>query len=145
MRLVIQRVKSAEVWVENQKVAGIGEGLLVFVGFSIQDNESKIPKSAKKVAELRVFEDEEGKMNLSVLDKNLAILVVPNFTLAGSIEKGRRPSFDNCLNPAEAKVLFEKFCEEMKKYLVHVEKGVFQAKMEVKLINYGPVTFVFEL
>lgn len=145
MRVVIQRVKTAEVWVEGNYVSAIESGLLLLVGFGKGDSEEKISKAAKKIVELRIFEDENGKMNLSVKDLGLGILVVPNFTLEGDIEKGRRPSFDNCMEPEKARLFFEKFCEKLEEEGVKVSKGIFQAKMEVKLINYGPVTFVLDL
>uniref|UniRef100_A0A7V3ZX82 D-aminoacyl-tRNA deacylase n=1 Tax=candidate division WOR-3 bacterium TaxID=2052148 RepID=A0A7V3ZX82_UNCW3 len=145
MKVVVQRVKEAEVWVEGVCVSKIGWGLLLLVGFRKGDTEEKIFKAAKKVTELRIFEDEQGKMNLSVKDLNLEILAVPNFTLEGSIEKGRRPSFDECMEPDKAREFFERFCLAIKNEGVRVSKGVFQAKMEVKLVNYGPVTFVLSL
>ncbi|MEO0239248.1 MAG: D-aminoacyl-tRNA deacylase [candidate division WOR-3 bacterium] len=145
MRVVIQRVKTAEVWVEGNYVSGIESGLLLLVGFGKGDSEEKISKAVKKILELRIFEDENGKMNLSVKDLGLGILVVPNFTLEGDIEKGRRPSFDNCMEPEKARLFFEKFCEKLEEERIRVSKGIFQAKMEVKLINYGPVTFVLDL
>ncbi|MGB9823991.1 MAG: D-aminoacyl-tRNA deacylase [Candidatus Hydrothermia bacterium] len=145
MKAVIQRVSWGEVWVGGERVARIEQGLLVLVGFSNTDREEILPRAAKKIVELRIFEDEAGKMNLSILDKGFEILVVPNFTLTGSIEKGRRPSFDTCMEPQRAKLFFEKLCDHISAYGVKVEKGVFQAKMEVKLLNYGPVTFILEL
>ncbi len=145
MKVVIQRVLQAEVWVEGERVASIGKGLLLLVGFSQGDTEDKLPKAVKKVSELRIFEDDNGKMNLSVKDLGYEILVVPNFTLEGSIEKGRRPSFDDCMEPEKAKVFFERFCDLVSAEGVKLDRGVFRARMEVKLTNYGPVTFVLEL
>lgn len=145
MKAVIQRVTTAEVVVEGAKVASIKNGLLVLVGFSKNDVETKLEKAAKKVVELRIFEDENGKMNLSVKDMGYEILVVPNFTLEGEIEKGRRPSFDNCMEPEKAKKFYEMFCELIEKHGIPVKRGVFQARMEVKLTNYGPVTFVLSV
>ncbi|MDI6850402.1 MAG: D-aminoacyl-tRNA deacylase [bacterium] len=145
MKIVIQRVREAEVCVEGVCVSKIGWGLLLLVGFGRGDTEDKVLKSARKVSELRIFEDEKGKMNLSVKDLNLEILAVPNFTLEGSVEKGRRPSFDECMEPEKAREFFERFCRAIENEGVRVSKGVFQAKMEVKLVNYGPVTFVLSL
>lgn len=145
MRVVIQRVNWAEVWVEGERKARIDHGLLLLTGFSSEDTEEILKKAARKIVELRIFEDESGKMNLSVKDKNLEILAVPNFTLEGSIEKGRRPSFDRCMEPERARLFFERFCEHIESFGIRVQRGVFQAKMEVKLLNYGPVTFVLAL
>ncbi len=145
MKVVIQRVSKGEVWVESERVASIGKGLLLLVGFSKNDTEDKLTKAAKKVSELRIFEDDNGKMNLTVKDLGYEILIVPNFTLEGSIEKGRRPSFDDCMEPEKAKIFFERFCDLVSAEGVKVERGVFRARMEVKLANFGPVTFVLEL
>lgn len=145
MKAVIQRVMMAEVVVDGNTVSSIGNGLLVLIGFSKEDNETKLEKAAKKIAELRIFEDENGKMNLSVRDMGYEILVVPNFTLEGDIEKGRRPSFDNCMEPDRAKRFYDLFCSFIEMQGIPVKRGVFQAKMEVKLINHGPVTFVLSL
>ncbi|MEO0266302.1 MAG: D-aminoacyl-tRNA deacylase [candidate division WOR-3 bacterium] len=145
MKAVIQRVTMAEVVVDGESVASIKNGLLVLVGFSKKDVEAKLEKAAKKIVELRIFEDENGKMNLSVKDMGYEILVVPNFTLEGEIEKGRRPSFDNCMEPEKAKKFYDMFCELIEKQRIPVKRGVFQARMEVKLTNCGPVTFVLSV
>lgn len=145
MKAVVQRVLWAKVRANGTQISSIAEGLLVLVGFSREDSEEKLRKVSKKIVELRIFEDSEGKMNLSVQDKGFEVLVVPNFTLEGDVEKGRRPSFDNCMSPDNARIFYEKLCALMESSGVKVQRGVFQARMEIELLNYGPVTFVLEL
>jgi D-tyrosyl-tRNA(Tyr) deacylase len=142
MKIVLQRVKEAEVVVDGRTVGKIGRGLLLLIGFEKGDTEEGFPKIAEKIVNLRIFDDEEGKMNLSLLDLKLEILAVSNFTLAGDTRKGRRPSFDKAERPDRALELYKKFVGELKKFGVKVEEGVFGARMEVKLVNDGPVTFI---
>ncbi len=144
VKIVIQRVSCAEVWVSSKKVSEIKNGLVVLVGFYKDDNIEKLLKASKKVSELRIFEDESKKMNLSVKDKQYEMLVVPNFTLASNINKGKRPSFDSCMEPEKAKAFFEKLCELLSSEGIVIRKGIFGSEMEVKLTNVGPVTFVLE-
>ncbi|RLE20392.1 MAG: D-tyrosyl-tRNA(Tyr) deacylase [Acidobacteria bacterium] len=144
MRGVIQRVKQANVTVEGKTVAAIGTGLLVFLGVEKDDSETACERAARKIAGLRVFEDENGKMNRSVSDIGGEILMVSQFTVAGSIEKGRRPSFDNAMEPEAARLLFEKTVVFIRDSGIPVQTGVFQAHMDVSLINDGPATFILE-
>jgi D-tyrosyl-tRNA(Tyr) deacylase len=144
MRAVIQRVSSASVTVDGTTVGKIGPGLLVLLGVAKGDTEQDAAMLARKIAELRVFQDDAGKMNLSVKDTGGALLVVSQFTLYGDTRKGRRPSFDLAAPPEEARRLYEKFVEAARAEGVPVETGVFQAMMSVSLVNEGPVTFLVE-
>jgi len=144
MRLVIQRVSSASVRVEGATVGAIGRGLLVLAGVEKGDGMEKVRAAAEKLAGLRVFEDEAGKMNLDTAAASGAFLVVSQFTLAGSLARGRRPSFDNAAPPEEAAPLVEALVEELRGRGFRVETGRFRAYMEVSLVNDGPVTFVAE-
>ncbi|HEX5718260.1 MAG TPA: D-aminoacyl-tRNA deacylase [Thermoanaerobaculia bacterium] len=144
MRLVIQRVSSAAVRIEGKIVGEIGRGLLILVGVERGDGIEKVRAAAEKLAGLRVFEDEAGKMNLDTAAAGGAFLVVSQFTLAGSLARGRRPSFDNAASPEEAAPLIEKLVEELRGRGFRVETGRFRAYMEVSLVNDGPVTFIVE-
>ena len=144
MKIVLQRVKEAAVEVQGKVVGKIGRGICLLVGIEKGDSEEDAHFLAKKVTELRVFPDEEGKMNLSVLDIQGEAMAVSQFTLAGSVKKGRRPSFDKAEEPEEAAKLFKYFVELIKQRGMKVETGVFQAMMDVHLINEGPVTFILE-
>ena len=130
-------------------VSKIGKGLNILVGFSNEDKNdninNKLIKAVEKVINLRIFEDDHQKMNLSIKDIDGEILVVSQFTLYGDISKGRRPSFDRSLNKDDAKILYDNFVKLLKEYYPKVKEGVFSAKMEVSIINDGPVTFIFEL
>ena len=144
MRLVIQRVSSAAVRVEGEIVGEIGRGLLILAGVERGDGMEKVRAAADKLAGLRVFEDEAGKMNLDTAAAGGAFLVVSQFTLAGSLARGRRPSFDNAAPPEEAAPLVEALVEDLRSRGFRVETGRFRAYMEVSLVNDGPVTFVAE-
>jgi D-aminoacyl-tRNA deacylase len=144
MRLVIQRVSSAAVRVDGEIVGEIGRGLLILVGVERGDGAEKVRTAAEKLAGLRVFGDEAGKMNLDVAAAGGAFLVVSQFTLAGSLARGRRPSFDNAAPPEEAAPLVEALVADLRSRGFRVETGRFQAYMEVSLVNDGPVTFVVE-
>ncbi len=144
MKIVVQRVKESYVKVEDRIVGKIGMGLLLLVGIEKGDNKNILDFMADKIVNLRIFPDEDRKMNLSILDVKGEILAVSQFTLAGSLEKGRRPSFDNAEVPEIAEAMFNKFVEILKSKGVKVETGEFGAMMEVFLINDGPVTFVLE-
>ncbi|HVG10579.1 MAG TPA: D-aminoacyl-tRNA deacylase [Thermoanaerobaculia bacterium] len=145
MRLVIQRVSSAAVRVEGEIVGEIGRGLLVLAGVERGDGIEMVRAAADKLAGLRVFEDEAGKMNLDTAAAGGAFLVVSQFTLAGSLARGRRPSFDNAAPPEEAAPLVEALVEDLRGRGFRVETGRFRAYMEVSLVNDGPVTFVVDL
>ncbi|MCK5879320.1 MAG: D-tyrosyl-tRNA(Tyr) deacylase [Holophagae bacterium] len=144
MKGVVQRVTEATVIVRGEPVAAIRNGLLVFLGVEKGDNEKSCERTARKIAGLRVFEDENGKMNRSVTDIGGEVLMVSQFTVAGSIEKGRRPSFDNAMAPEAARSLFEKVVALVRESGIPVQTGVFQAHMDVSLVNDGPATFILE-
>ncbi len=144
MRLVIQRVKNAQVTVEGVVVGKIQAGVLVFLGVAKGDTAQSADHLVKKLVELRVFEDSDGKMNLSAVEAGAQFLVVSQFTLLGHCDKGRRPSFDDAADPAKGEELYNHFVKELKKYNMTVETGRFRAMMEVSLVNDGPVTFVLD-
>ena len=144
MKLLIQRVKQASVKVDEQTVGKIGRGLLIFVGICKGDLQPQAEFLARKAANLRIFEDENGKMNLSVKDIGGAALVISQFTLAGDCSKGNRPGFDGAENPELAKPMYEYFSDCLRTENVPVENGIFQADMQVGLINDGPATFILE-
>lgn len=144
MKAVLQRVKEASVTVEGKLVGQIGPGLLVLVGIGAQDDEQTLRTVANKLVQLRIFEDEEGKMNLSLLDSGGQLLVVSQFTLYADCRKGRRPSFTDAAPPKQASALFERFVEILREMVPDVQTGVFQAMMEVRLNNWGPVTIVLD-
>ncbi|NPA13234.1 MAG: D-tyrosyl-tRNA(Tyr) deacylase [Aquificae bacterium] len=141
MIAVVQRVNSSWVEVDGKVVGKIGKGLNILLGVEKGDTEEDIQKLLKKIPYLRIFEDEKGKMNLSVMDINGEALVISQFTLTASVKKGRRPSFENSEEPERAKQLYERFVKELSKY-VPVQTGKFGAYMEVFINNTGPVTFV---
>lgn len=140
MITLLQRVSSARVSVDGRVSGEIGRGLLVFLCVVNGDTKSDIDYLVKKVAQLRIFEDDQGKMNLSVLDIRGAVLVVSQFTLAASTRKGNRPSFESAEAPDQAKVLYEEFAVRLGQTGVPVQTGVFAAMMDVALVNDGPVT-----
>ncbi len=144
MRAVVQRVKEAWVEVAGQQVSRIGLGLLVLLGVEKGDGADDTLWLAKKIAGLRIFEDENGKLNLSLKDLEGEVLVVSNFTLCGDCRKGRRPSFDRASPPEEAEALYEGFCTALQKEGLRVQKGVFRAHMYVGLVNNGPVTLLLD-
>ncbi len=140
MRAVIQRVTSAEVRIEGEVVGRIGKGLLVLVGMGKGDGESDLSYMVSKIPDLRIFEDEAGKFNRSLRETGGAMLIVSQFTLYGDCRKGRRPSFTDAEDPPVAKPLYDRFVSRMKDQGIPIETGEFQAKMEVHLVNDGPVT-----
>ena len=142
MKAVIQRVKKASVEIDNQLFSQIGQGILVLLGIEKSDTEEQAKFLANKIVDLRIFEDEAEKMNLSLLDIKGEILVVSQFTLAGDCAKGKRPSFDNAARPETAIPLYEKFIEYLKERALPVKTGKFGAMMDISLINDGPVTFI---
>ena len=144
MKALIQRVKRASVTIDNELYSSIGAGLLVFVGVEKEDEKINAEKLAEKISNLRIFEDENDKMNLSVKDVKGEILVVSQFTLCGNCKKGTRPSFDNSAPLDKAIELYEYFVEQVKLSGLNVQTGKFRAMMDVELINDGPVTFWIE-
>lgn len=144
MRVVLQRVSSASVRVEGAVTGEIGAGFLLLVGIGHEDSEADLAWMADKVAGLRVFEDAEGKMNLSLEDTGGAILSVSQFTLYGDCRKGRRPNFMAAARPEKASELYDRFNELLRGKGIRVETGVFGAMMEVSLVNDGPVTLILD-
>jgi len=144
MRAVVQRVSRAEVRVAGEVVGRIGPGLVIFLAVEKGDGAEAVAKAAERFATLRVFPDEEGKMNRALGEVGGSILLVSQFTLAGSIARGRRPSFDGAEEPERARQLYESLVQALQERGVPVETGVFGAHMEVELVNDGPVTFLWE-
>ena len=143
MIALLQRVSRSSVVVEGREIARIGKGLNILLGVLKGDTEADIDKLVSKIVHLRIFADEGGRMNRSLIDIAGEVLVVSQFTLAGSVKKGRRPSFDAAMPPEEAKRLYELFCRNMAAH-VPVQTGEFGAMMEVKIHNDGPVTFIVD-
>ncbi len=144
MRAVIQRVAEAGVKVWGEQIAKIGRGLVVLVGIGKDDNDDDILWLANKIINLRIFEDEAGKFNYSILDIKGEILLVPQFTLYGDCRKGRRPSFDYAMPPDKAREMFNKLFDYLQTQNLKVQKGIFGAKMDVELVNAGPVTIILD-
>ena len=140
MRAVVQRVSRASVTVDGAVVGEIGAGFLVLLGITHGDGEADAALLAKKIAGLRVFEDNGGKMNLALADVGGAVLAVSQFTLYGDVRKGRRPSFTGAARPEQAEPLYRRFCQALAAEGVPVAEGIFQAHMAVSLVNDGPVT-----
>ena len=145
MKLVLQRVLSSSVIVDKVTVASIGKGYLILLGIEKEDDENVCKALAAKVSGLRIFEDEEGKISRSVNDVNGEVLVVSNFTICADCKKGKRPSFSNAKKPDEAKILYNKFCEQVQiNILKEIKRGIFGADMEIEIVNDGPVTIVLD-
>ena len=144
MRLVIQRVKEASVKVDSKVVGAIGVGMLIFLAVGKDDTEKDIDFLVNKITQLRIFEDKEGKMNLSAQETPVQFLVVSEFTLLGDCAKGRRPSFDKATEPKMAEDFYNQFVEKLRGQKFKVETGVFRAMMDVALVNDGPVTFILD-
>jgi len=144
MRIVLQRVREASVSVQDDVVGKIGQGVCLLVGIEKGDKEEGARYLARKTVELRIFPDDQGKMNRSLLDVHGEVLVVSQFTLAGSVNKGRRPSFDKAEERAQAEHLFRYFVDQIREAGLKVETGIFAALMDVRIINDGPVTFILQ-
>lgn len=144
MRAVIQRVKNASVHVDGQQIASIGQGLLIFVGIGRDDGPRDIDYIVDKTINLRVFEDAQARMNLSVKDVNGQVLVVSQFTLYGDVRRGRRPSFTSAMSPDRARAMFDRVVSAFNDAYPHCQTGAFQAMMDVSLVNDGPVTILLD-
>jgi D-tyrosyl-tRNA(Tyr) deacylase len=144
MRAVVQRVTRAAVRVRDRCVAEIEQGMLVLIGVSADDSESDVLYLAEKIVSLRIFDDEGGKMNLSVIEAGGSILAVSQFTLYGDVRRGRRPSWSEAAPPDEAERLYQMFVDKLREKVRHVETGMFRAMMQVELVNAGPVTILVD-
>lgn len=144
MRAVVQRVSHSDVTVDGQVVGQIGLGLLVLLGVADGDTQADAQYLASKVSGLRVFPDSEGKMNLSLHETDGAALVISQFTLLGDVRRGKRPSFVAAANPEQADLLYRLFCQLLADQGISVQRGIFQADMQVNLINDGPVTILLD-
>ncbi len=145
MKAVIQRVSRASVTVDGRCISETGQGFLVLAGIMEDDKAEDIDVMAKKISSLRVFEDEEGKTNLDILQTKGEILAVSQFTLCADVKKGNRPSFSKSMEPAKADIMYRQFCEKLREYGVKtVKEGIFGADMKVSLVNDGPVTILYD-
>ncbi len=144
MRICLQRVRSGRVKIEKEIVGEVGNGLVLLVGFKKGDTEDQIEQMANRVVNLRIFEDEQDKMNLSLLDLGYSVLVVSQFTLYANTEKGRRPSFTEALEPALAEKYYLRLVEVFRSMNLDVATGKFGAKMLVEIANWGPVTMILD-
>ncbi len=144
MKILVQKVLNASVTVNGQKVSKIKNGLLLFIGVEKGDSAPQADYLAKKTANLRIFEDENNKMNLSIMDVKGEILAVSQFTLAADLSRGNRPGFDGAARPEDAKPLYEYFVKQLENYGISVQTGIFQADMKVELLNDGPCTFILQ-
>ena len=145
MRIVLQRVNEASVSIEGNKISEIGPGLLIFLGIESSDNQTDINWLIRKIINMRIFDDENGKMNLSLQDKQGEALVVSQFTLHASTKKGNRPSFIKAAPPEISKPLYQSFCETFSREIgPQLKRGLFGAMMEVALVNDGPVTIIMD-
>ncbi len=144
MRAVIQRVSNGTVYVNNEQIASIRQGLLVYLGIAQGDESQDAEYMASKIIDMRIFTDDAHKMNLNVLDIRGAVLLISNFTLCGDCRKGRRPSFDNACDPQQAQSLYEMVANHIEQKGIHVQTGQFGAYMNVSSSNDGPVTFLLD-
>lgn len=144
MKALIQRVKKASVTIDGELYSSVGKGLLIFLGVEKNDEKENAEKLADKIVKLRIFEDENEKMNYSILDVSGEILVVSQFTLCADCRKGTRPSFDNAASHQKALELYEYFINKIKQYNISLKTGKFRAMMDIELVNDGPVTFLVE-
>jgi D-aminoacyl-tRNA deacylase len=144
MRIVLQRAKRAHVEVGGETVGAIADGLVIFLGITHLDSGKEAEYLADRIVHLRIFSDQEGRMNRSILETEGALLVVSQFTLYGNCKKGRRPGFDQAARPEQARELYEYFIQRLRLSNRPVETGIFQAEMEVHIVNDGPVTFILD-
>ncbi|MFA5764927.1 MAG: D-aminoacyl-tRNA deacylase [Bacilli bacterium] len=144
MKIVLQRVQKAKCTVDENITGEIKQGYCLLVGYTVGDDEQKNLKAAKKIANLRIFEDENGKMNLDIKKVGGKILAISQFTLYANTNEGNRPSFTDALNPVMANQLYMDFCQQLRTFDLDVAEGIFGAHMDIELINDGPVTIMFE-
>lgn len=144
MRAVLQKVKYAKVEVDGKIVGSINEGIAALVGFKADDDEKVMDYMLDKTVNLRIFEDENEKMNLSLMDVKGELIIVPNFTLYGDARKGKRPGYSSGASPKEAEPMFERFVQKAKELPIKVESGIFQTYMKFELLNDGPVTILLD-
>lgn len=144
MKVCVQRVKNTKLEIDGKQIASFDKGMVGFVGFTTGDNEEKIDYIVNKICGLRIFEDENEKMNLSVKDIDGSILIIPNFTIYADCSHGFRPSFQNALAPYDSKPLFEKFVNKMKQQYPKVYNGIFGSDMQITQQNDGPITVIIE-
>jgi len=144
MKILLQRTDSVNIMADGSPVSSSGKGLLLFIGIGADDDESSIPYFIDKITNLRIFEDAEGKMNLSVKDIGGDIAAVSQFTLYADTRKGRRPGFSLAAPPEKAKVIYNAFVKELKKTGLNISEGVFGAHMEISMVNNGPATFMID-
>ncbi len=144
MRTVLQRVKRARITIEGREIACISEGLVALVAIARNDSQKDLEWMAKKILELRIFDDQDGRLNLSLVDIGGQILIVSQFTLYGDCRKGRRPSYSEAAAPSQAEILYEDFVQIVRKALPEARTGRFQADMEVEIVNSGPVTLIID-
>ena len=144
MRAVVQRVERASITVAGNEIARIGKGILALVAIAGEDSQRDLEWMAKKIVELRIFDDVEGRLNLSLLDVGGQLLLVSQFTLFGDCRKGRRPSFSDAAPPTKAQALYDTFVGIVRQWVPNVQSGQFQAAMEVELVNSGPVTLIID-
>ena len=144
MRVVVQRSLESSVSVDSKIIGKIAYGLVVLVGFTQGDSIEDIEYMVNKIINLRIFDDENGVMNKSLLDVKGSILSISQFTLYGDAKKGRRPSYDKALEASQAKILYDQFNESLKRHGIKVETGIFGVEMKVNIVNYGPVTIIIE-
>jgi D-tyrosyl-tRNA(Tyr) deacylase len=145
MKILINRINKGKVKVAKEVIASINKGLAVFVGIEAGNTESNLVTAAKKIVNIRIFEDKTGKMSRSVKQTGLPVLCIPNFTLCASTEKGRRPSFEKAMKPEKAKKLFDKFLNLLHNELGNIQSGIFGAHMNIKLELDGPVNITLEI
>ena len=146
MNSVIQKVKFAKVTVNDSVISEINDGILILVGFSKHDDDSVIDEYIKKITSLRLLHDSEGKTNLSIVDAQIQVMVVPQFTLAANLNKGLRPSFDSALEPQSAQIFYKSLIEKLNQLLGHqIAEGSFGSHMEVNLCNDGPMTYCLDV
>lgn len=144
MRIVLQRVLKAQVKVDETIAGSIDRGIVALVGINTGDNKETFVKMFNKIINLRIFQDEQDKMNKSILDNDYSVLLIPNFTIYADARKGNRPSFANGAKPSEAKIIYDDFVKYAKANYLKVESGIFMADMKVELINDGPVTILLD-